>query len=223
MNEDCYKYWDLIIKIVGIIISSLIAIIAIFGEKIKRRFYMPKLKMLLNPIIDFKNGIGITSFSECSNSSNSFSTPPSINYYLTIKNYKLRNIAKNCQILLEGIEKYNENQNIEHYPLIYSLPFKWMPEENTPMMIDIKDEETIHFFSINSFNNLEVNIIFIFHYKNNINPIIIKAKERIRLYLKIKSENFDSRINYIFEIKWNGKYNNDVNIMKQNVIFNQIQ
>ena len=209
MNEECYKNWDLIIKILGLIISSIIILLVIFGEKIKRRFYMPKLKILFKDINDFDYNIKEDS--------------PIIRYYLTIKNEKPSNIAKNCQILLEKIERYNENQDKKFDILPFPLPFIWEPKNLTNVIVDIKDNEIIHFGSINDITDSRINLRLILYSDRPIIDQSIIAKERIRFYLKIKSENFDSRKYYIFEITWNGEYNSDVNIMKNNIKIIQIQ
>ena len=182
-----------------------VAILAIWGDSIRARFVGPKLSIvshnLRGSVIPLTNG------------------PRSIFYHLKVVNARSTVSAKNCRVLLKKIWRKAPNGAFQEATLTVPLTFFWAPSEITPPYITLVKEQIIDFgILIEGQDNFRPVLISI---TNNFQGLV-RANEVVRFGLEIVSDNFVSPHLQIFEVAWNGKWSDNLDLMAQNLQIQEV-
>lgn len=199
-------------EITSVIINALIAIgtiavavLAIWGESIKARFFGPKLSLipynLRGSVVPITHG------------------PRSIFYDLEVVNKRSTVVATNCRVLLKKLWRRVPNGEFQEVHLAVPLTFVWAPAEITPPYIRIKKDHVLDFgLVIEGQDHFSPRLISI---TNNFGGFV-HANEVVRFGLEIVSDNFVSASLQVIEVAWNGQWNDNLDVMAQNLQIQEV-
>ncbi len=185
--------------------TIIVAILAIWGDAIRSRFAGPKLSLtahnLRGSVVPLLNG------------------SRSIFYHLKVVNTRNWATATNCRVLLKKIWRKVPNGAFQEVTLTVPLTFVWAPSEITPPYVTLVKEHVLDFgIVIEGQDNFRP---VLFSYTNNFQGFI-HANEVVRFGLEIVSDNFVSPRLQIFEVAWNGKWSDNLDVMAQNLQIQEV-
>ncbi len=207
-NMDKYTIIGLLIQGIVAFGTLLVAIMAIWGEKVKSFFFPPQLN------IEFINPYGDLTKWDVKNKKGKKVKKDVIFYHLVVTNKSLC-VARRCAVYLRKIEKKKPDGKIEDIPLNVPHQFKWAISDNASRFIDIHKclEWSIDFGYIFCDSKKFVPRFFWtgFNFKG-----CLEEGETIRYYLQIVADNYYSKEWHQFEVYWNGVWTDNLGDMKEN-------
>jgi hypothetical protein len=196
---NSYEKWSLIINSLLTLGVFTIALIALFGDWIRRRIFPARLKV---EILD-RNG-------ELTTMDNGHRV---IYYHLRIINQRSF-IVENCRVFLKKIQKLNANGLFENIPMSVPPRYIWTPSETSPESADIMMEKIIDFGYIID-NGRE--------FKPTVTPILNSFKgnlskhETYRYFIEIVAKNYHPKKYTGVEVSWDGIWPEDLNEMHEHL------
>jgi hypothetical protein len=99
------------------------------------------------------------------------------------------------------------------------LTFVWAPAEITPPYVRVKKDHVLDFgFVLEGQNYFSPRL---FSITNNFGGFV-HAHEALRFGLEIVSDNFVSARLQVFEVAWNGQWNDNLDVMAQNLQIQEV-
>ena len=202
----CKIDWNLVIQFFIAIGTISVAIIAIWGDWIKTKLTPPKLKIVTQntrgELTKFGTGTRV------------------IYYHLKVINSRPWSIAKNCKVLLKAISKELPSGELQNQPLNTNPSYIWTPAEITPQAINLAKEQAFDFGFLaeggTEFRSV-LNII-----PNNFQGFV-QSGQKIRFSLQPYADNYITETYQVFEVAWNGKWSDNMDIMSQNLTIREIK
>ena len=182
-----------------------VAILAIWGDQFRTKFFGPKLKLVAHNL----NGIVVP----LNNGKRG------IFYHLKVVNEKNLICAKNCHVMLTKLWKKDVDGNFPEIELPVPLTFVWSPAEFSPPYINLLKDNVLDFGKVIEGEKIFLPILH--SYTNNFKGFV-HPDETLRFGLEIISENYVSPKPQIFEVYWNGQWNENIEIMKNNLHMQEI-
>src|SRR5574341_1258134 len=121
----------------------------------------------------------------------------SIFYHLKVVNARNWVRATNCRVLLKKLWRRVPNGAFQEVTLTVPLTFVWAPSEITPPYVTLVKEHVLDFG-------------------------FVRANEVVRFGLEIVSDNFISPRLQTFEVAWNGQWNDNLDVMAQNLQIQEV-
>lgn len=210
-----YKFWNIFFIALGSIGSILVAIIAIWGERIKSMFFGPQLSLVPH---NFRGNV--TTATEIDTRTGSIiRSYRAIYYHLRVENSRRWTVAKNCRVLLREVYKRGPDGEFRRLPLVVPLQYVWSPAEWSPAFKSVSDHEVLDFGSISEITN-RFNPKF---YVTSANfEGYVEANEVVRYGLSIVSDNFVSPNLQVFEVAWNGRFSENLDEMSRNLNIREV-
>lgn len=208
----CKVDWLLVSQVVAAFGTLSVAILAIWGGYFKSIFTPPKLKIIEQNLDGEKTILRKGPRGAISNAV--------IFYHLKVVNNRTWSIAKNCKVLLtEVLIRGIADQEFHRIPLNTTLSFRWTPSEHTGLMVDISHE---HIFD---FGYLEKDSLafapILSSYPNNF-PGSVFPNTTVRYVLHITAEGYRSKRPQVFEVYWNGDWEDNMDDMRKNISIKEI-
>lgn len=205
------------LEVIGSLLTAVgtiaVAVLAIWGDWFRAIFAPAKLA------IEPHNLVGdLTTFSD----------PPGLVftgsrrvyfYHLKVVNRRPWVNPKNCRVLLKSISKRGPDGEFHPIPMSVPLQFTWAPAESTPTVVNIGDEAIFDFGRLTEHNPRFVPSLYSF--SNNFLGIV-GANEAIRYSLQVVSDTYISNIFQVFEVAWDGKWDEHVDKMKMHLVIKEI-
>jgi hypothetical protein len=181
-----------------------IAILAIWGEKIRNYFASPRLEFSLynarGDLTTWQNGKKV------------------IYYHLKIKNKRQWAPARRVRILCTAISKRAPDGSFLPERLIIPVQLKWpFPDRSDSLKNIIKEEICDIGFLEEHAKEFK---LALYIYPNNFQGTI-SANEAMRIDLIASAENFESKSPYSLEIVWDGKWSPDINEMQRHLVIKE--
>ncbi|MBN1663809.1 MAG: hypothetical protein JW943_09435 [Deltaproteobacteria bacterium] len=201
MCENNCNWLKIAISILSAIGTLIVAIVAIWGDWVRAKLAPPKLTIdkhnLRGSLTNYNSGQKV------------------IFYHLRVVNHRHWFVSRNCRVILKQI--FKKGPDGEYHPVSYVVPlqFTWSPSEFTPIVTTINKEQVLDFGCIG-----EGDAFFkptLYSYSNNFKGYL-HAQESIRYCLEIISDNYVSKSPTIVEVSWNGQWNDNLDIMEQNLV-----
>jgi hypothetical protein len=183
-----------------------VAILAIWGDLIRAKYFGPKLSLsphnLRGSVVPLTNG------------------PRSIFYHLKVVNKRDTVSATNCRVLLKSIWRKAPNGSFQEAYLTVPLTFVWAPREITPPYINLRKEHVLDFgIVIEGQGYFSPELLSI---TNDFQGFVHKG-EVVRYGLEIVSDNFVSPGLQVFEVAWNGQWSDNLDSMSQNLQIQEVK
>lgn len=185
--------------------TIVVAILAIWGDVIRAKFAGPKLSLLSHnlrgSVVPQLNG------------------SRAIFYYLIVVNSRSWARAKNCRVVLQKIWRKLPNGAFREVPLTTPATFAWSPSETTPPYITLVKEQILAFgIVIEGQDHFRPVLLFILENFQG----FVRANEIVRFGLEIVSDDFVSSHLQVFEVAWNGHWNDNLDVMAQNLQIQEV-
>lgn len=196
---------DLVVNIIVAFGTIAIAVLAIWGDKFRAWFAGPHLTMvphnLRGSVVPLTNG------------------PLSIFYHLRVVNRRRWTSATNCRVLLTNLWRRGPGGSFQELPLAVPLTFVWAPSEITPPYVTIRGEHIFDFGILRQGDDHFRPVLL--SYTNNFQGFV-HANEVVRFGLQIISDNFVSPRPQVFEVAWNGGWDDDLDRMALNLQIREV-
>jgi hypothetical protein len=184
-----------------------VAILAIWGDSIRARFSGPKLLLvshnnLRGSVVPITNG------------------PRGIFYHLKVVNTRSTISATNCRVLLKKIWRKGLNGDFIEATLPVPLTFVWAPAELMPPYINLLKENVLDFGVL--VENGEYFFPKLLSYTNDFQGFV-RTNQVVRFGLEIVSDNFVSPSPQVFEVAWNGRWSDNLDVMAQNLQIQEVR
>jgi len=199
-----------IAKVLAAIGTFIVAILAIWGDKIRARLAAPKLKLALH---DPGGDLTVRG-----------NQRKAIYYHIELTNERTWSPAKRVRVLLTGIEKRRPNGTFSPEPLMIPLQLAWafslrfpqfhelLPTIGTARICDLGflDEGAERF-------TLSPYVV-----PNNFRGYV-SAGESMRVSLVASGDNYESRSPLCLEISWDGKWSSDSDEMQRHLVIKEVR
>jgi hypothetical protein len=198
--------------IMEIVIQGLIAIgtiataiLAIWGEYFRSWLVPPKLEIRLHT----PEG-SLTTFTDGSKV---------FFYHVKVENSRPWAVARNCRVLLMKISKRGPDNIFRSLPFPVPHQYVWSPSEITPTFVNIQKEHILDFGYLSEKAKFFQPVLY--SYSNNFQGYL-REGESIRYSLEIVADGFSSNKYFVFEVTWNGKWDESQEQMRKHLIIKEI-
>lgn len=203
--NDCLS---LIVDLMIALGTITVAILAIWGNYWISILTPPKLKIVVQNIHGERTSLN-----------NSKSSIPTIYYHLKIINERTWSPAKNCKVKLSAVEKNMMNGDVKKFSFNALPTFSWAPAELNGHNMDISHEQSFDFLRlIQGKDHIEPVLI---SFPNNFDGFV-NREEKVKYTMVISADGYKSPAQ-TFEVYWNGKWDDDMNNMADNVQINELK
>lgn len=202
--------WGIFFTAVGAIGSIAVAILAIWGDFFRAKFYGPKLELLP------RNFIGTFAPMKLINKKTGeiIKSTSAYYYHLTVVNYRSYITAKNCRVMLKQITRKGSDGIFHPETYIVPLQYVWSPSEFSPILQHIKKEAVLDFGRISPNESFTPTLYLT---SGNFRGFVDKD-ETVRYSLEIVAENYISSKYYTYEVNWNWIFHKIVDTPNSQVV-----
>ena len=190
-----------------------VAVMAIWGEKVRSWLSPPKL------IIQPHTLRGAPTRLTIAGAVNPGGGQRAIYYHLKVLNVRPWLTVQNCRVLLTGIARRGPDGQFHSLPMAVPFQFVWAPERAAPEQLTVTTERVLDFARIcEGAQNIGPRL---YEFPNDFQGLVSKD-EAVRYHLKIDASNFVSRKPQVFEIAWDGEWHYEVELMEQHLRISEI-
>jgi len=186
--------------------TTVVCILAVWGDKIRSYIAGPRLRFELhNPRGDLtlrRDG------------------RRTIYYHVKIKNERHWAAARRVHILCNSISKKAPDGSFVQEPLIIPVPLTWAFPTFHELLPTISADDICDLGYLDEGSNTFKLSLYI--YPNNFRGFI-GANEAMRVGLIATADNFISKSSYVLEISWDGKWSSDLNEMRKHLVIKEIR
>ncbi len=190
-----------------------VAIVAIWGERVRSLLAPPKLKIYLHTPRGSKTNLTI------SGANNPGGGTPAMYYHLKVVNLRPWITVSNCRVLLKAITRRRPDGSFLEVPMPVPAQYVWANEGDTQQRVTVTKESVLDFGRLvegaDSFNPM------LYVYANNLQASVPKG-EAVRYYLEIDASNFVSPRQQIFEVAWDGQWDSEPEKMQHHLTIQEI-
>ncbi len=208
-------------SIAGLVIDGLVAVgtlavavVAIWGEKVRSWLAPPKLLIVLH------TPRGDPTRLTLSGAVNPGGGQRVMYYHLKVINARPWLTAENCRVLLKGLSRRGPDGKFHPIPMAVPLQFVWAPAEATPPQVTITKEQILDFGRLIEGDSKFVPILY--SYANNFQGFV-ERDEAVRYWLDIDASNFASPHPQVFEVTWDGVWDFEPDKMQHHLRLAEIR
>src|SRR3989338_2692342 len=195
-----------IIMAIGAIGTGAVAILAVWGEKMRNMVAGPRLEFELYNArgdLNTRQGGGST-----------------IYYHVKIKNRRTWAPAKRVRILCTAIQKKAPDGSFEQKPLIIPVQLTWPFPTFHELLPNVANEKICDLGFLDEGSKKFSLPLYVT--PNNFQGFI-SANEAMRVGLIASADNFTSKSPYVIEISWDGKWSTNLNEMQKHLIIKEVK
>ena len=185
--------------------TLILAAVAIWGDVIRAKWAPPKLR-----IIPFNTRGTVTQFTQ---------GPRVIYYHLKVINDRPWFAGKNCQIRLTEISKRGPNNQPIPIPNPVPESFVWSPARIAPDRVNIAKDHIFDFMSVAEGDNKVIPVLY--WYPNNFIGTVM-PNQAFQYSLEIIGDNLVKSHIQVFEVAWNGQWDDNLDRMAFNLTITEI-
>jgi hypothetical protein len=198
----------LVIDILVAIGTLAVAVMAIWGDKVRSWLSPPKL------IIQAHNLRGAPTTLTLRNVVDPSGGQRAIYYHLKVVNVRPWLTVNNCRVLLTGIARRGPDGQFHNAPMAVPFQFVWAPARSLPEQLTITKERVLDFASICEGKNSVCPSLY--EFPNDFQGYV-RSGEAVRYQIEIDASNFVSKKPQYFEIAWDGEWCFEVDQMERHL------
>ena len=205
--------WKIIVDVLTAVGTIAVAIVAIWGEKVRALLSPPKLVIRLHTPRGSPTTLTVSGVVDPSGGTRV------MYYHLKVVNVRPWIAVHNCRVLLKGIGRRRPDGSFHpiHFPV--PLQFIWPNEGDAPARVVVTKESILDFGRIAENSNQFYPLLYV--YANNFDGFVRKG-ETIRYSLEIDASNFVSERPQIFEVAWDGVWCFESENMEQHLTIKEV-
>lgn len=178
-----------------------VAILAIWGDRIRDRLFGPRLELSL---VDLKGDLTVRA-----NGSKVYY------YHLRVKNGRGRNAARGARVLLHGLTRRTPSGHFVREPLVYPLQFIWTPMEPGEVERTLVDTSTCDFGFVGQFDLIFRPALLVV--PNNFRGLVEKDG-CVRYEIAATGQNVLSSMPIVLEVSWDGHWTENQEEMQRHLV-----
>lgn len=191
-----------------------VAIMAIWGERVRAWLAPPKLRIELHTPSGSPTRLTIPGTL----------TPGggirSMYYHLKVVNQRSWLTANNCRVLLKAISRRGPDGSFLKVHMPVPAQFVWANEGDTTSRVSVTKESILDFGSLSEGATAFMPLLHV--YANNLNAAVAK-NEAVRYHLEIDASNFVSPRHQTFEVAWDGGWSFEPEQMQHHLTVREIK
>jgi hypothetical protein len=191
-----------------------IAVVAIWGEKIRSWVAPPKLEIRLH----MKRGA--PTLLTIQGAINPGGGTPVMYYHLKVVNRRTWLPVTNCRVLLVGISRRGPDGGFHDIPMPVPAQVVWANEGDTPKRVTITKQSVLDFGRVTENEALFLPLLYV--YPNNFQGVVAK-NQAVRYSLEIDATNFVSSKPQVFEVAYDGEWEFEAEKMEQHLRISEIR
>jgi hypothetical protein len=174
-----------------------VAVMAVWGDWVRSKFFSPKLEVRL---VDSKGDFNhITP------------TMQKVRFFHLVISNKRRTLATNCRVMLRDIQKKAPNGQLQPLPTVYPLQLIWTPAEMGIYAQNISKDAVVDLGHVaEGADRFQLSILV---RPNNFRGDVFPG-ETARYGIGIDADNFSSKDLHYFDVSWDGKWSDDSDQMR---------
>lgn len=205
-ESSCIK---LIIDASTAIGTLAIAVLAIWGERVRSWLAPPKL------VLEPHNLRGVANILRADG------TPDvsAIYYHLKVVNKRPWLPVRNCRVLLNGISRRGPDNIFHPFPFVVPSQLVWAPASFAPILATVTREQVVDFGRVVEGRNVYEPTLYSMpnHFVG-----FVQAGDAVRYELAIEADNYSSDRYQVFEVAWDGVWEPEPAIMEKHLHIREI-
>ena len=193
-----------------------VAILAIWGNWFQRKFAPARL--VIEPHNNFQGSQ--TTWGHRNPDGTVACATDAYFFHAKVVNKRRWIAPSNCQVLLRALSKRNAAGDFVPVPLTIPFQHVWSPKEFSPIYVSVEDERVFDFGILVKENDRFHPVHYIQH---NDFEGDIKANEAVRYSLQIVSDRFVSETYQVFEVTWDGQWDDNPTEMGRHLVIKEIK
>ena len=212
-KEPSVNNVNLIIDALVALATIAVAVIAIWGEKIRSWLAPARIEIKPHtftgdPTILSVPGVVIPG-----------GGTRAMYYHLKVVNIRPWLTVQNCRVLLKGISRRGPDGRFHPVRMAVPLQFVWAPSDSTPQQTTITKEHVLDFGRIVEGEPKFTPLLY--SYTNNFQGCVEKGAA-VRYSIEVDASNFVSPEPYVVEVAWDGHWEFEVEKMAQHLRITEI-
>lgn len=191
-----------------------VAILAIWGEKIRATLAPPKLAITKGELRGSATTLTLQGVVQPGGGTKT------IYHHLKVVNLRSWLTAQNCRVLLKGLSRKDPTGNFQSIYLPVPLQFQWANEGDTPTRVIVTRESVLDFGHISEGADRFVPLLYT--YPNNFEGYVGKG-ETVRFHLEIDASHYVPEKRHVIEVAWDGHWEFDVARMERHLVIREIE
>jgi hypothetical protein len=142
-------------------------------------------------------------------------------FHLKVVNSRDYVPARDCRVLLTAIKRRRpDGKTFEPVPMPVPVQFVWSPLGESPQNAVVTKQRVFDFGYV--VENGTKFVPAFYTQLNNFEGFVLKDQV-LRFYLEIDAANFASRSSQIFEVGWNGQWDEAPDKMRHNLVISEVK
>jgi len=196
---------EIVAQVFAAVGTVAVAILAIWGEKIRDWIAGPELQFTLhNPQGD------LTKWQ---------TSIRTIYYHIKVENKRRWALARRTRILCTGLAKKAADGSFVPEPLVVPVQLTWSFPNFRELVQNIRTEEVCDLGFLDEGSQQFKLALYV--YPNNFRGFL-SQNEAMRINVVASADNFTSRSPYVLEISWDGKWSSDLNEMRKHLTIKEV-
>jgi len=191
-----YTYVRVVLEILVAVGTLAVAVLAIWGQKIRSVLAPPKL------VIEPHNLSGDPTVLRQLDNPQAPGTRV-MYYHLKVVNKRPWLPVSSCRVVLKGLTKRGPDNLFHPVTMPVPLQFVWAPAEITPPTVTITKEHVLDFGRIVEGGKCFQPVLY--SYLNNFQGFVC-PREAVRYQLEVQAADFTSPRHHVFEVAWDGQW-----------------
>jgi hypothetical protein len=190
-----------------------VAIVAIWGEKIRSWVAPPKLEIRL------RTKRGAPTRLTHQDAFNPGGGIPAMYYHMKVVNCRPWLPATNCRVMLVGISRRGPDGRFHETSMPVPVQIQWANEGDAPRRVTITKQSVLDFGRISEVDTRFLPLLYV--YPNDFRGSVEKD-QAVRYFLEIDATNFVSPRPQVFEVAWDGEWDFDPEKMEQHFRISEV-
>ncbi len=188
------------------IATIMVCVLAIWGDRIKAKFFPPILDLVLPDIALDRIACN----------------PP--RYYVHLRVHNAGKVAgRSCRVILRDIQKrVAGGSDFVREPVPIPLQFTWSPSEIPPLQRDIpsRADETIDLGFVAKQD--QKGFCPQFYVTPAGHDYNVPAQGTARYFVNVVADNCDARLSRVFEVSWDGQWDDNPDAMRKHLVVSDV-
>jgi hypothetical protein len=203
MDRECLQLIASFLTAIGTIA---VAVLAIWGEKVREVLASPKVSFFLRD--------------QAASFTHTGDQKKRAYWHIDVVNHRKWSPVKNIRLLVTGIEKKGADGAFYHQPLPVPVQLTWSHPQFHELSPTVIARDVCDLGYLEQGADRFVPSLYIM--PNNFRGFVIKG-EAMRLAITAYADNYASTLPLVLEIAWDGEWGEDVGEMRRHLVVNQVQ
>lgn len=205
------SYTTIIIDSAIAVATVTVAILAIWGERVRAWLAPPKLE--IEPHNNLRGDPNVLT------TSSGQRVGSAMYFHLKVVNKRPWLPVKNCRVLLVGLSRRGPDNMFHPYPMVVPSQLVWAPASFAPIMATVTRQQIVDLGNVQEGDDAFRPALY--STPNNFSGYV-RAGEAVRYELAIEADNYSSQKHKVFEVAWDGQWEADPEKMEKHLRIREV-